>query len=81
MGGPTVLAGVICEEGIWRIREAQLDHEGFMAFAQAQKAAGRPLFPEHADTYRRPTGRVFLEAPNLEAFIRAVESYDWPPNW
>ena len=81
LGSPIVLAGVVREEGIWRIREAEFDQTGFTTFARAEEAAGRPLYPEYADAYRLPTGRVLLEAPSLEAFIRAVEAYDWPRNW
>ncbi|WP_224243524.1 hypothetical protein [Hyalangium gracile] len=81
LGSPIVFAGVVRENGAWRIREAVFDHEGFEAFARAQQAAGRPLYPEHADGFRRPTGQIFLEAASLGDFIRAVEAYDWPRDW
>lgn len=81
LGSPTVIAGVVCDNGIWRIREAKMDEEGFSAFMEAERSAGRPIYPEHADRFRLPRGRIFLEAQSLEDFIRAVEAYDWPRDW
>ncbi len=81
LGGPTVQAGVVREQGVWRVREAQLDHDALDAFVAQLRAAGKPLYPEHVDRFRRPTGPIKLEAATLDEFIARIEAYDWPPNW
>ena len=52
IGGPTVQGGIIYEEGVWRLRRAGFDEDGWKAFCAAQQAAKKPIYPEHADDFR-----------------------------
>ena len=76
-----MLAGVVHEHGVWRVRATQTDVDGFEGFMRQLEAEGRPLYPEHAERFARPTGEVFIEATTLDEFIAAIEAYDWPHNW
>ena len=78
LGNPATSAGVVHEDGVWRVRRTQTDAEGFNAFMRELQASGRPLYPEHVERFARPTGEVFIEATTLDEFIARIESYDWP---
>jgi hypothetical protein len=78
LGGPTVQGGVTREGTRWQLRRAGFDAAGFEAFARARAAANKPLYPEHADDFRKPTGELLLEANDLESFCAAIERMDWP---
>ena len=81
LGNPNMLAAVLHEDGVWRVRKTAVDEQAFHAFIKTLQTEGRPLFPEHVDRFQRPSGEVMLEAATLDEFIQAVEAYDWPGNW
>lgn len=77
VGGPTILAGVVHEEGMWRLRRTVFDDAAFRAFV----AEGKSLHPEQMDSFRHPTGEVLVEANSLDAFCHALEQFPWPREW
>ncbi len=66
--GPTLCVGLL--DGDWCLYHMAADDEGFAAFARAQVAANKPLYPEHKMRFLIP-GEVVLRRSNRREFLAA----------
>ncbi len=71
--GPTAQIGLL--DGQWCLYHMASDDAAFMAFADAQHAAGKPLFPEHRMRFLIP-GEVLVRAADRQGLVDALARYD-----
>jgi hypothetical protein len=77
-GAPHFNLGVVAENGVFRVRLLEYDVAAGRVYSDAARARGQPFMPEHAERFMKPTGRVLLEAPTLEALIERLKAAPWP---
>ena len=77
-GAPEWAYAVVAQDGVFRVRRLELDQARAMAYAMEAREKGRSFQPEDAESFKRPTGEVLLEAPTLEGLLARLEAGPWP---
>jgi hypothetical protein len=81
LGAPHPFVAIVEQDGVFRVRELVVDQAASRRAFEAARAAGRSFQPEHHYALGQPTGRIFYEAPTLEALAALLEGIEWPREW
>lgn len=80
-GSPHPCVAIVHEDGVYRLRDLVIDEAEAHAM-QADAVKNRTGFmPEHYYGLGKPTGKIHLEAPTLQAFREKLEAFAWPQHW
>ena len=64
------------DDGLWVIRELQIDEPAARKAGEAALAAGESWMPEHVDAFKRPA-QVVVSGASAAELASAIETIDW----
>lgn len=72
---------VLHQDGVYRVRELEVDEADARASHDAAAARGESWMAEHYHALGKPTGPIHAEADSIDGLVEAMRTMPWPAHW